>query len=325
MAGPDRTQCGMDRLCIVVVAAIVAALAGCTTAGKPADSRAIISARDPASLVILTGSGEPAAWDTMIEACAEADAVLIGECHGQPVGQAFQAKFFTDLLQRAPRAAGALEFFERDEQAALDDFLLGVTDEQQFRRATRRTESNYTSGHRTIVEACRAAGRPVIAANAPRRYVRMARQDGYERLAQLTAEQQRLFVVPAFHPEDRYRDEFFKIMGGEDLLTDPADEDHAKVESRQKRRENIENTFRSQSMWDWTMADSVAREITNGSSPVVLVVGRFHTDHNGGLVQALQHMKPDAKIVTISSIDAWSDRLRVEDRGAADFVVYIGE
>lgn len=264
----------------------------------------------------------------MIAACADADAVLIGECHGMEVGQAFQAKLIADLFARAPKAAGALEFFERDEQAALDDYLGGVTNEEEFRRAARRTDSNYTSGHRALVEACKANGRPVSAANAPRRYVRLARREGFDRLRELTPEQQRLFVVPEFLPTGKYYEDFFEVMGGKDLLEQPTDDaavDPKKAEADARRKQNIDDTFRSQSMWDWTMADSVVKELDRGGRPVVLVVGRFHTDHAGGLVQALRHMRPGAKLVTISSVNEWADSLGEDEKGIADFVVYIGE
>jgi uncharacterized iron-regulated protein len=309
----------------VAVAMMVSVVAGCaSTERKTEDPRVVTGIADPATLTLLRGDGAPATWEEMIRACAGADAVLIGECHGMEVGQAFQAKMFRDLIAAAPRASGALEFIERDEQAALDDYLNGVTTEAEFRRAARRTESNYTSGHRAIVEACKQAGRPVSAANASRRYVRLARTQGFERLRELTEEQQRLFTVPEFLPEGRYRTDFFKVMGGEDLLGEEAG-DPAKAEADARRRQNIEDVYRSQSVWDWTMADSVAREIDRGGQPVVLIVGRFHTDHDGGLVQALRHMRPGARIVTISNVNAWSETLREDEQGIADFVVYIGE
>jgi len=310
-----------------VLSIVIASLTGCTTtAVRTEDSRLAAAAADPTRLTILRGDGSKAAWEEVVAAASGADAVLLGECHGQIVGQAFQSKFFRDLISRQPSAGGALEFFERDEQAALDDYLNGVSSESEFRRATRRTDSNYTPGHRTIVEECKAAGRPVAAANAPRRYVRLARQDGFDRLGNLSAEQKRLFVVPEFLPEGRYRDDFFKVMGGEKLLkAEDGSGDPAKAAAEAKQRENISNAFRSQSVWDWTMADSVAMEMDRGGKPVVLVVGRFHIDHAGGLVQALRHMRPGAKIVTITNIDAWAGEIREEDRGIADFVVYVGE
>lgn len=315
----------MKNLRHALVLVLLGLLSGCASSARDARIEAVIA--DPASLVVLRGDGRSAGWGEMIAACADADAVLIGECHGHEVGQAFQARSFRDILAASPRAVAALEFFERDEQAALDDYLRGVTDEAEFRRATHRTDSNYTSGHRAMVEACRVAGRSVIAANAPRRYVRIARMDGFERLGGLSPEQQRLFMVPQSIPDGRYRDEFFKVMGAADLLapagTAPVDAKNAAAD--EMRRQTVENMLRSQSLWDWTMADSVAREIDRGGRPVVLVVGRFHIDHDGGLVQALRALRPGSKIVTISNMNEWSAELREEDRGSADFVVYVGE
>lgn len=313
----------------LLVAAATVFLVGCASSNRPLpDPRTQAAVADPGLLTLLRGDGTSAGWDEMIAACAQADAVLIGECHGMEVGQAFQAKFFGDLLAAAPGASGALEFFERDEQAALDDYLGGVTNEQEFRRAARRTDSNYTSGHRAIVEACKAARRPVSAANAPRRYVRIARQEGFEHLRGFTPEQQRLFVVPQFIPTGKYYEDFFEVMGGKELLVpaeDAAGTDPKKAEADARQKKSIDDMFRSQSMWDWTMADSVAREIDRGGRPVVLIVGRFHTDHDGGLVQALRHMRPGAKIVTISSMNTWAEELGEDEKGIADFVVFIGE
>jgi len=314
----------MKTLCPALALLFIGLLCGC--ASSAADDRVRAAILEPESLVLLRGSGSKAGWSDLVASCVEADAVLIGECHGHDVGQAFQTLLFQEILSGSPNATAALEFFERDEQAALDDYLRGLTDEAEFRRATHRTDSNFTSGHRAMVEACKSAGRPVIAANSPRRYVRIARIDGFERLGALTPEQQRLFMVPRSIPEGRYQDEFFKVMGAEDLLplSGNLPEDSKAGAANAERRQTIEGMFRSQSLWDWTMADSVASEMARGGRPVVLVVGRFHIDHDGGLVQALRAMRPGTRIVTISSVNAWSEELREEDRAIADFVVYIG-
>jgi len=270
---------------------------------------------DPRSLVIVRGdTGEPVSWAELVEAAAGAEAVLVGELHGHKVGQAFQEALWTDLLSAAPGAAAALEFFERDQQNALDDYLTGVTDHPAFLRAARRNRGNYPPGHRAIVERSKAAGRPVIAANAPRRYVRLARTDGFDRLEGLTPEQRRLFVIPRHLPEGRYREEFMALMtsGGHGDAPDAA------------AVERAEAMFRSQATWDWTMADSVARALSGGHRPVVLIVGAFHVEHRGGAVQALDFLRPGTRTVTMTVVSDWSDTLAEGDRGRADFVVFIG-
>jgi hypothetical protein len=98
-------------------------------------------------------------------------------------------------------------------------------------------------------------------------------------------------------------------------------------------RSRVEAMFRSQSVWDWTMGESVARTLAAGRRPVALVVGRFHIDRHqglageeGGTTLALRAMSPGVNVLTISFIDGWPEggAIRAEDKGRADVVVYVG-
>jgi uncharacterized iron-regulated protein len=310
----------------LVIAAVVAMLApGCASpVGRPAGSSPV----EPRSVATFDGaSGARADWNALVSACREADIVVIGENHGHPVGLPFAATLWEDLLKDSPGAALSLEFFERDEQSRLDEYLSGVVDEPTFRKRTARTNGNYPSAHRDMVEAARAAKRPVIAANAPRPIVRLARTDGYDRLRELTPEQRRMFAIPESLPEGRYRDDFFKLMARPEQSHEkpkrgqPAKTPEALQAAADKRAESM---FRSQSLWDWTMAESVVRAHEGGNRPVVHVVGRVHSDHDGGLIQAIRRMAPDARIVVVSVVDSTSTELREADRGRGTFVAYVG-
>ncbi|MCC6969412.1 MAG: ChaN family lipoprotein [Phycisphaerales bacterium] len=268
--------------------------------------------------VFRGNDGTVANWNDLVAVASGADAVLVGENHGHPRGLPSAAALFEDLVAKAPNATLAMEFFERDEQANLDDYLADLTKEDAFRVAANRTEGNYPRGHRHMVETAKANHRSVIAANAPRRYVRVARADGYDKLRTLTSEQQRLWRIPDELPTGRYWEDFQKVMGAGAAAHGPKED-----EATQKKR--IEDTFRSQSLWDWTMAESVARSIQAGRAPTLLVVGCFHINHEGGTVLALRKLAPGAKVVTVSYVDAESSSLRDEDKGRADFVIYVGE
>lgn len=299
----------------------LASLAGCAHVEKtsPAPDR-------PAAF--YRGDGARASLAEVVAAARGADAVLIGENHGHELGLDTAAKVWEGVLKDSPRAALAMEFFERDEQWALDDYLSGITDGAGFEKAARRSAGNYPPGHRAMVEAAKAAHRPVIAANAPRRYVSLARKEGYDRLKALTSEQGRLFRVPDSLPTGKYRENFDKVM------TDNAGPGHA-APGKAKTPEEIEKekaeakarldaSFRSQSVWDWTMSESVARSLDAGNLPTVLVIGRFHIDQEGGTVLALRQQRPATRIVTVSFVDAWADALKDDDKGRADFVIYVG-
>lgn len=275
------------------------------------------AAAEMRSPIIVRGdTGSRASMSEVVAAAARADVVLIGENHGHVLGLTFAADVFEGVLAEAPDASLSMEFFERDTQAALDDYLAGLIDQATFRRRTFRTDGNYPPGHQRMVEAAKRHGRPVIAANAPRTYVRLARTAGYERLATLTDAQRALFRVPGTMPSGRYREEFERVMSG--MVG------HGPEAGTPGHAAMIESIFRSQSLWDATMADSIATALAAGYRPVVHVVGRFHVDHEGGLTQLLRLAAHDASVVTITTVPEWSLLLREADRGRGDFVVYVG-
>ncbi|MBX3383029.1 MAG: ChaN family lipoprotein [Phycisphaeraceae bacterium] len=326
----------------LLIAALLAALfqaclAGCASSRRgdatpnpaPESISAALAARARTVSIFRGTDGAPVSWEALVASAAGADAVMIGENHGHPLGLAFAAEVWADILESRPGTnvergpVLSMEFFNRDEQSRLDDYLTGLWDEAALLKATGRTNpSAYPAGHRAMIESAKAAGRPVIAANAPRTYVRAASRESYERLAGLTEDQRRMFRIPDELPTGKYRDDFDAIMwemsrssrGGAPEQPIPDD-----------FRRRLDSSFRAQSLWDWTMAESVARAIDQRGVPVVHVVGRFHSDFAGGLIQALHRLRPHTAVLNISVVNARSDTLRPEDAGRGDFVVYVGK
>lgn len=306
------------------------ALAGCAagprTAPGPASSREGAFVNRPREAPIFRADGRAASWSELVTQSSGAEAVMLGENHGHPSGLAVAAALWEDIVADHPPAsesvaagpALALEFWERDEQIILDDYLTGVTNDAAFLAASRKAigkgqeadSPGFPAGHRAMVRTAKEHRRPVVAANAPRRYVRLARTIGFDPLRQLNERQQALFRIPDTLFEGRYRDDFEKVMGGKPIAEAPRAHD---------------DMFRSQSVWDWTMSESVARLVNAGNTPAVLVVGRFHTDHAGGLVQALQAQRPGTRTITVSFVEENAPAtLSNEDRGRADFIVFVG-
>lgn len=296
-------------------------LTGCQGSGNRADGPGSLdhpgrlAEVDVNSLHLFNGiTGSEMNWDDLVHAAGEANVVFIGETHGHPIGLAAAARLWEQVAGGAPNAALSLEFFERDQQVALDDYLDGVVeDEAAFRIASGRKASNYPPGHRAMVETAKAYGQPVIASNAPRRYVHLSRVDGYDSLSSLSDEQRRLFVIPESLTGGRYQEKFMEMM------TQHSGEDDAQAATAE-----AEAYFRSQNVWDATMADSILRAVDDGRRPVVHVVGQFHCDYSGGTVSRIAEQRSDLLVWTISMVTAWSDVLREEDQGRADCVIYVG-
>lgn len=304
---------------LIVTATLAAILTGFTGCSRhlARESVEVMPERPRETVQIFGRQGERVPWAVMLETVSTADVIVIGESHGHPLGLAAAASLWDDLLADHPDAALLMEFFERDTQVALDDYLSDITDDEAFRKAARRTPGNYPLGHSAMVDAAKAAGVPVFAANAPRRYVRKTTADNFDTLTALGPEQRRLFTVPGQLIEGKYRDDFFEIMGG--MSHGEESEGSGMPEGM------VEKFYRSQQVWDATMADSVVRAIEAGHRPAILVVGRFHSDNDGGTVQFIRQGHPGLTIRTLSMVTSDEADIDEEDIGGADFVLYVGE
>ena len=280
----------------------------------------------PRALFMFEGStGRALGWADVMAAASWADAVFIGERHDDPVAHAVQLAVFEDLAAGYPGTALALEHLERHEQTIVDRYLRGEIGVDEFIDST---NSRHWAGKDTwlpffqpLVDAADEAGSPVVAANAPRDYVRRARSEGYAALEALPPAERAQFAVPVVERgnlfNDRWQDRwdayqrrFRELMGSGEDLSDPA------------VRGRLDSVFLSQAMWDGTMGASAADALERGAPKVVLCAGCFHVERDGGTVLQFQARRPSARVLTITVIDASSRRLRDEDRLAADIVIY---
>ncbi|MFM7052714.1 MAG: ChaN family lipoprotein [Planctomycetota bacterium] len=309
--------------------------AGCTRyfATDPAltePSGAVVPAEAlaPRALFMFEGStGRALGWSDVMSAASWADAVFIGERHDDPTSHAVQLAVYQDLVAGYPGTALALEHLERNEQPTVDRYLRGEITRDEFIDATKSRDwagkDTWLPFFQPLVDCARENNAPVVAANAPRDVVRRARAAGHAALGAETGPERASFEVPVteyrgFGSKDgwdgrwqAYNARFREIMSGEGA--DP----HAGEE-----RARLDNVFLSQSVWDATMGDSAARALAAGAPKVVLCAGCFHVERDGGTVLQLEARAPNARVLTITVIDASSSRLRDEDRGAADIVIY---
>ena len=58
--------------------------------------------------------------------------------------------------------------------------------------------------------------------------------------------------------------------------------------------------FRSQQAWDATMAQSIINAGPNKLKKVVLLVGQFHVEYDGGIVQELRQRNPNLNVFVVS-------------------------
>ncbi len=238
-----------------------------------------------------------------------ADVAFIGEMHGHPAGLDLARRIFERVAETSARAALSLEFIERDQQAALDAFAAGEIDEAEL---VKRRGSLLPKPHMAMIERARARKLPVVGANAPRRLAKLARIEGWDALRALPEAERALFVIPDAMPSDAYRSRFAAAMG----MSDPGEGAHGPGDGGK-----LDGFYRAQVLWDATMADSVGKLLDARRAPVVHVVGKFHVERDGGLVELVRRAHPSARVVTLVIAEEPSD----EAQGAGDIVAFVGK
>lgn len=97
---------------------------------------------------------------------APAQVVFVGEQHQVPAIQELELWVLERVLADDPTVALGMEHFQHDEQSVIDDYLAGTIDAATF-EATAQPWEGYQKYWRPLVEAMKAAERPVLALNVP--------------------------------------------------------------------------------------------------------------------------------------------------------------
>ncbi|HUF04060.1 MAG TPA: ChaN family lipoprotein [Aridibacter sp.] len=289
---------------LLIAAVIAALLATVTVSGQTQEAK---------FYTIFDGEGNRVAFDELMTRLGAADVVFLGEYHDDAVGHAFQAEVFRAAYERfgsTRSVALSLEMFERDVQYILDEYLSGKITEDHF-LASSRPWKNYKTDYRPLVEFAKEKRLPVIAANAPRRYVNMVSRNDRESLESLSEQAKKtLAPLPFSESSEAYAAKFRNLMQA------------MPAASGGLRR--IDNILESQTLWDATMAWWVSRHLKkNKRALVVHLNGSFHTESRLGTLEHLARYRKKARslVVTIRYEKEFTKFDWERHRGIGDFVV----
>ncbi len=256
------------------------------------------------------GDGNPATVDQIIAAAGVNEALFLGELHDDAVGHAIQAEIFRRIVSRygeERKIALSLEMFERDVQIVLDEYLKGLITESHFMLSS-RPWGNYKWDYRPLVELSKEKKLPVIAANAPRRYINMVSRGGRESLSGLSREALKsLPPLPYAQPSAAYSAKFKALMG-------PSPE----------AQMGIDKILASQSLWDAAMAHAVFQFIDKNKAPLVVHLnGGFHTENRLGTFEHLMQYRPKTKaiVVSVRYEDDFNTFVVQKHKGLGDYVI----
>ncbi|MEM6365076.1 MAG: ChaN family lipoprotein [Planctomycetota bacterium] len=222
-----------------------------------------------------------------------------------------------------------LEMFERDVQLVLDEYLSGLIVEKHFLKAA-RTWSNYESDYRPLVEFAKQNHLPVIAANAPRRYVNLVSREGMKALDDVQdpkrsglpplpyAEASKAYAAKFNDLMEQFRQERAKANQATkssqevkvDLLPESDESDSSasaaiddSPDAIAKRAAERSKSIQAQSLWDAAMAYSISERIAmNPDTQVLHICGSFHCENGLGIPEHLHQYRPETSFAVINII-----------------------
>ncbi|MEM1054752.1 MAG: ChaN family lipoprotein [Bacteroidota bacterium] len=252
--------------------------------------------QDTVDALVMSRDGHSVELAEVVNAMANADVVFLGEIHDDSLGHVVQ----THLLRAAHERFGTrrplvlgLEMFETDVQGVLDEYAAGLIRERDFLAAS-RPWGNYAEAYRPMVEFAIANDVPVVATNAPGRYVSyVSREGGADALTALSDDARATMPATVAPPSDALDAAFREIM-------DRMGAAHAGMPGMP----TMDGMLAAQNLRDVTMAWALHRampEATASARPLAIHLnGAFHSDSGLGIPEHLARIAPGLRVMTVT-------------------------
>ena len=263
---------------------------------------------DKSAYQLFNSEGKQIKYKKLLKAASEADIILFGELHNNPICHWLQLELTKDLFssKNANIVLGA-EMFESDNQLIINEYLLGVIKKRNFEKEA-RLWPNYETDYKPLLEFAKENDLKFIATNIPRRYASVVHSKGFEALNDLEPEA-KLFITPLPIEYDAELSGYKKMK---------------QMMGKMGKQAN-ENLAKAQASKDATMAYFILKNLENGQT-FIHFNGTYHSDNFEGISWYLKRNNPELKILTIASVEQDSvEKLSEESMAVADFILCIPE
>ncbi len=254
---------------------------------------------------IFDQKGKITNFEKMVADLKNADIILFGELHNDPIIHWMQYHLTLQLLETyGKRIVLGAEMFEADNQIGLNNYLTGKIDHKGL-DSTVRLWSNYKTDYKPLLDLAKSYEVPFIACNIPRRYARQVNYHGLESLDTLSDEVKK-FIAPlpiAFDASLPGYKGMVEMMG-----------DHA-----------TPNIIKAQAIKDATMAHFIFNNWSVGKK-MIHYNGTYHSNNYDGIYWYLKRLNPDLKIMTIAAVSQSNVKtLDIENRNLGNYIICVDE
>jgi len=289
-------------------------------------STALVAMAQKPAYRLFREDGKKVKYEKMEEAAADADIVLFGEYHTNPISHWLQLELTNDLFEARGEALilGA-EMFESDNQLILDEYLSGMITETKFEEEARLWK-NYSTDYKPLVRIAKENELTFVATNIPRRYANMVFKKGVVALDSLSDEA-KSYMAPLPLEYDTSLSCYKQLMGsgGGSMPKSPmGDSIKPMAESKMPMGgHGSTNLADAQAIKDATMSHFIMENWKPGKL-LIHYNGAYHSDEFESMNWFLKRANPDLRIVTISTVSQDDvEKLEEESFGKADFIIAV--
>lgn len=251
--------------------------------------------------------GKEVKYKKLLKDALDADVVLFGELHNNPISHWMQLELTRDLYQEkgSDLVLGA-EMFESDNQMLLDEYLEGIIRQRSFEDEA-KLWNNYETDYKPLVEFAKTNNLKFVASNIPRRYASLVHKKGFEGLDSLSQSAKALLppLPVEYDPELPGYKGMMEMMGG-------MGSGHANP-----------NLPKAQAIKDATMGHFILENFETGKL-VIHYNGAYHSNNYEGIYWYLKNQNPDLNILTITTVEQDEiDDLTDDNTGVADYTICV--
>lgn len=272
----------------------------------------VLISGDMPAYKLYTSEGQEATYEEMVEEAQEADVILFGEYHNNPICHWLQYELANSLQKElGQKLILGAEMFEADNQLIINEYLdenIGIK-QKNFEDEV-RLWSNYETDYKPLMELAREKKLRFIATNIPRRYASIVAKNCQEGLENITDEA-KLYIAPLPFEVD-YELNCYKSM--EKMFSGRMS--HGKMG-------NVKCFQQAQAIKDATMAHFINLNYKKDAT-FLHFNGAFHSNNHEGIAWYLKKYNPDLKILVVSAVEK-EDVTEFDEMssGIADFIIYI--
>lgn len=259
------------------------------------------------AFAFYTKKGKAITFKETINTLDNSDVILFGELHNNAVLHWLQYRMIKALSTRQKPLVLGGEFFERDDQYKIDEYLAGWIDDKQFEKAA-RLWSNYETDYKPILNFAKDSSLSFIATNVPRRYAAITSRHSLDTLKYLPdASKKYLPELPI-----------------EYSLETPGYEAMLQMMQAHGGKLAAEKMVQAQALKDATMARTIAENHSAGEL-FFHINGDYHSADYGGIYWYLKRMDKKLKISTIKVFSADDLTFNPKWKNTGDLILVVPE